>query len=60
MSNEEIAANRTVAIYWDFENIHTGLVEGIFGEGAYAKQDNRFKPHAAKQTFVGVRSWPGA
>ena len=44
MSIDEIAASRAVAIYWDFENIHAGLVEGKYGEGAYAKQDNRFKP----------------
>ncbi|BEU49743.1 NYN domain-containing protein [Ralstonia pseudosolanacearum] len=35
---------RSVAIYWDFENLHAGLVEGKYGEGTYAKQDNRFKP----------------
>lgn len=44
MSVDEISANRAVAIYWDFENIHAGLVEAKYGEGAYAKQDNRFKP----------------
>lgn len=44
MSIDETAASRAVAIYWDFENIHAGLVEARYGEGAYAKQDNRFKP----------------
>jgi len=44
LSIDEIAANRAVAIYWDFENLHAGLVEAKYGEGAYAKQDNRFKP----------------
>jgi hypothetical protein len=34
----------TVAVYWDFENLHAGLVDARYGEGAYAKQDNRFKP----------------
>lgn len=34
----------SVAIYWDFENLHAGLLEAKYGEGAYAKQDNRFKP----------------
>ncbi|MGC4367046.1 hypothetical protein [Hydrogenophaga sp. R2] len=32
-----------VALYWDFENLHAGLMEAKYGEGAYAKQDNRFK-----------------
>jgi hypothetical protein len=44
VSIDEISANRTVAIYWDFENLHAGLVEAKYGDGAYAKQDNRFKP----------------
>ena len=35
--------SRSVALYWDFENLHAGLVEAKYGEGAYAKQDNRFK-----------------
>jgi hypothetical protein len=36
--------DRSVALYWDFENLHAGLMEAKYGEGAYAKQDNRFKP----------------
>lgn len=36
--------NESVAIYWDFENLHAGLIEAKYGEGAYARQDNRFKP----------------
>jgi hypothetical protein len=35
---------QSVALYWDFENLHAGLVEAKYGEGAYAKQDTRFKP----------------
>jgi hypothetical protein len=35
---------RSVAMYWDFENLHAGLLEAKYGEGTYAKQDNRFKP----------------
>ncbi len=35
---------RSVALYWDFENLHAGLMEAKYGEGAYAKPDNRFKP----------------
>lgn len=33
----------SVALYWDFENLHASLVEARFGEGAYARPDNRFK-----------------
>jgi hypothetical protein len=36
--------SRSVAIYWDFENLHAGLMEAKHGDGAYSKQDNRFKP----------------
>lgn len=35
---------RSVALYWDFENLHAGLMEAQFGEGSYTKPDNRFKP----------------
>jgi uncharacterized LabA/DUF88 family protein len=31
-----------VALYWDFENLHASLCEAR-QEGAYSKQDNRFK-----------------
>ena len=33
----------SVALYWDFENLHAHLCELAQGEGAYAKPDNRFK-----------------
>ncbi len=35
--------SRSVAVYWDFENLHAGPMEAKYGEGAYAKQDNRLK-----------------
>ena len=28
----------TVAVYWDFENIHAGLVDAKNGQGSYQKQ----------------------
>lgn len=34
----------SVALYWDFENLHAGLLEAKLGEGAYANPDIRFKP----------------
>nr|WP_315597700.1 NYN domain-containing protein [uncultured Cupriavidus sp.] len=43
----------SVAIYWDFENLHAALVEAKYGEGTYAKQDNRFK---AQEPLVDVQA----
>lgn len=43
MTRNDTDDSRSVALYWDFENLHAGLVEARYGEGAYAKQDNRFK-----------------
>jgi hypothetical protein len=43
MTLPRAAAHSSVAIYWDFENLHAGLIEDRFGEGTYAKPDNRFK-----------------
>ncbi len=34
----------SVALYWDFENLHAGLHEAVHGEGSYGKPDGRFKP----------------
>jgi hypothetical protein len=46
MDDTAPAATRTaapsVALYWDFENLHAGLVEEV-DPGAYARPDNRFK-----------------
>ena len=44
MSRNEIDENKSVALYWDFENLHAALAEAKFGEGFYAKPDARFKP----------------
>ena len=27
--------SRSVALYWNFENLHAGLMEAKYGEGAY-------------------------
>jgi NYN domain/OST-HTH/LOTUS domain len=35
---------RSVALYWDFENLHAGVPDAKYGDGTYAKQDLRFKP----------------
>lgn len=28
----------SVAMYWDFENLHASLVDAKYGDGTYAKQ----------------------
>lgn len=43
MRTNDNGESGSVALYWDFENLHAGLMEAKHGEGAYAKQDNRFK-----------------
>jgi len=43
----------SVAIYWDFENLHAALIEGKYGEGTYSRQDNRFK---AQEPLVDVQA----
>jgi hypothetical protein len=43
MTRREDEVDRSVALYWDFENLHAGLCEAAQGEGAYARADNRFK-----------------
>jgi hypothetical protein len=45
--------NQSVALYWDFENLHASLFEERFGEGAYSKPDNRFK---AQEPLVDVQA----
>lgn len=42
MQKRDNDENRSVALYWDFENLHASLCEAR-QEGAYSKQDNRFK-----------------
>ena len=33
----------SVALYWDFENLHASLSEARWGEGSYGRPDGRFK-----------------
>jgi hypothetical protein len=44
---------RSVAMYWDFENLHAGLLEAKYGEGAYTKPDTRFK---AQEPLVDIQA----
>lgn len=48
--NEE---NRSVALYWDFENLHASLSEAVYGDGSYGKADGRFK---AQEPFIDVQA----
>jgi len=42
--NNEKKTTDSVAIYWDFENLHAALLEARYGDGAYSNPANRFKP----------------
>lgn len=52
MSKTDAAQGRTVALYWDFENIHAGLCEEK-EPGSYARGDFRFKP---QEPLVNVQA----
>ena len=52
MFKTEAAEGRTVALYWDFENIHAGLCEER-EPGSYARGDFRFKP---QEPLVNVQA----
>ena len=43
MTRQAADPRPSVALYWDFENLHAALVEERAGEGAYAKPDARFR-----------------
>jgi uncharacterized LabA/DUF88 family protein len=52
MSKTDAAEGRTVALYWDFENIHAGLCEAK-EPGFYSRPDSRFKP---QEPLVNVQA----
>ena len=43
----------SVALYWDFENLHAGLFDARLGEGCYNKPDGRFK---SQEPLINVES----
>jgi hypothetical protein len=53
MADESNDPSRSVTMYWDFENLHAGVLEDKYGDGIYAKQDNRFKP---QEPLVDMRA----
>lgn len=44
MARSDNDENTSVALYWDFENLHASLLELAQGDGAYGRSDIRFKP----------------
>jgi uncharacterized protein (TIGR00288 family) len=53
MTRNDNDDNRSVALYWDFENLHASLLEQAQGEGAYGKPDGRFK---AQEPYIDVQA----
>jgi uncharacterized protein (TIGR00288 family) len=43
----------SVALYWDFENLHASLSEARLGEGSYNKPDGRFK---SQEPLINVQA----
>jgi uncharacterized protein (TIGR00288 family) len=53
MTRNDNDENRSVALYWDFENLHASLLEQAQGEGVYGKPDGRFK---AQEPYIDVQA----
>ncbi|MEF7613333.1 NYN domain-containing protein [Aquincola sp. MAHUQ-54] len=53
MNDNDSSDGASVALYWDFENLHASLVEAAFGEGTYGKPDGRFK---VQEPLVSVQA----
>jgi hypothetical protein len=53
MSRSDNEENSSVALYWDFENLHASLSEAAYGDGTYGKADGRFK---AQEPFIDVQA----
>jgi hypothetical protein len=53
MSRSDNEKNSSVALYWDFENLHASLSEAAYGDGTYGKADGRFK---AQEPFIDVQA----
>jgi uncharacterized LabA/DUF88 family protein len=53
LNSNNSAENKSVALYWDFENLHASLSEARLGEGSYNKPDGRFK---AQEPLIDVQA----
>lgn len=56
MGRDQEEGSGSVAVYWDFENLHAGLVDAKYGDGTYAKRDNRFRPQEPLIEVQALRS----
>jgi uncharacterized LabA/DUF88 family protein len=52
-NGDDSGRGHSVALYWDFENLHAGVLDAKHGEGTYAKKETRFKP---QETVVDVQA----
>lgn len=53
MNKNDSEDNQSVALYWDFENLHASLIDDRFGEGTYGKADGRFK---AQEPLIDIQA----
>jgi len=53
LNRSTVEEKPSVALYWDFENLHASLSEARFGEGSYSKPDGRFK---AQEPLIDVQA----
>jgi uncharacterized protein (TIGR00288 family) len=53
LSRSDKQENQSVALYWDFENLHASLSDARLGEGSYNKPDGRFK---AQEPLIDVQA----
>jgi uncharacterized protein (TIGR00288 family) len=53
MHDHKPQGQKSVALYWDFENLHASLSEARLGEGSYNKPDGRFK---SQEPLINVQA----
>lgn len=53
MNKNDREESSSVALYWDFENLHASLTDARFGEGFYNKPDGRFK---AQEPLIDIQA----
>ncbi len=53
MNHHASEEKKSIALYWDFENLHASLSEARLGEGSYNKPDGRFK---AQEPLVDIQA----
>lgn len=53
LNRSDSEENMSVALYWDFENLHASLSDARLGEGSYNKPDGRFK---AQEPLIDVQA----